>query len=361
MVVWGIVSVSMAFIHDKETFFILRFLLGVAESGFFPGMILYLTYWYPRRQHGRAVARFMTAIPAAGVLGGLIASQVLTMNGILGLAGWKWLFIITGSPSIILGFACLLFLTDNPKSAKWLSDAERSTLLEELSKDHDVSNSPDETTDQSAEQKHASSSTNLGARASLPASVAAERPSVIKVLTNPRVWFFAFLYFLITQGMYGFQLWLPQIIQGITQGSPQSTALLSAIPPLFQALGMEVVARSSDRTGERRVHFAVSACIAAVGLTLAGLLGNPIAALIALCITAFGIWGTVGPFWALPTGFLNRALAVAGIGLINSVGNLGGFAGPYIVGVIKRYSPNFSTALYFMAGAMLLGALLALT
>ncbi|HEY9772973.1 MAG TPA: MFS transporter [Planktothrix sp.] len=323
MVVWGVLSVSLAFVKSPEAFYRMRFLLGVAEAGFFPGMILYLTYWFPRREHGMAVARFMTAIPAAGILGGLIASAVLSMQGLYGLASWKWLFIITGTPAIFLGVLVFLFLVNGPEDAPWLNEREKELLIERLHQDRP--------SDSTARQKGA----------------------LLPALLNVRVWVLGGLYFLMSFAMYGFQLWLPQIIKAITGGDNGPTALISAIPPIFQALGMVLVARHSDNTGERRKHLALSAAIAAAGLAAAAaLLQQPVMAVAALCVAAFGIWGTVGPFWAIPTGYLSPVVAVVGIGLINSCGALGGFAGPDIVGEVTHLTHNFTSSLLVMAGSL---------
>ncbi|MBI2809259.1 MAG: MFS transporter [Candidatus Melainabacteria bacterium] len=331
MVVWGFVSVFMAFVPNTPTFFAMRFLLGAAEAGFFPGMIFYLTKWFRKKEHGMAVAKFMSAIPAAGILGGLIAAKILAMPPLMGLPPWKWLFIITGSPAILLGLVVLIYLPDGPEDAKWLSAEEKLLLESRLGSDSaDKSKSP-------------------------------ERKELFKTLFELKVWLLAMLYFSLTLGMYGFQLWLPQIISATAHGDDAQTALLSAIPAVFQALGMVLIARNSDRTGERRWHLAASASLAVVGLVIASVVPNPVASLAALCLTAFGIWGTVGPFWALPTAFLSGASAAAAIALINSIGNLGGFAGPYIVGAIKHHSPNFGASLLFMAGSLLFGAILAVS
>lgn len=335
MVIWGGISVSMALTNNAMVFYSLRFLLGVAEAGFFPGMILYLTYWFPKAQHGSAVARFMTAIPVAGVLGGLISSRLLEMHGILGLAGWKWLFIITGMPSVLLGACVWFYLSDGPAQAAWLSNAEKAQLVNLLKQDRQPSTDKAET-------------------------AAPEKSPILSVLTNRQVWLFACMYFCLTLGMYGFQLWLPQIIEGFGGLTTSQTAMLSAIPAVFQAIGMVVIARNSDKTGERRVHIACSATLAAVGLVVSSLVHDKVIAMAALSVTALGIWGTVGPFWAIPTSTLPAAGAAAGIALINSVGNLGGFAGPYIIGVIKTQTSRFDYALDAMAASLLLAAVLAL-
>lgn len=329
MIVWGFISVFMAFIGNLPIFCVMRVLLGAAEAGFFPGMIFYLTKWFRKREHGMAVAKFMSAIPAAGILGGLISAKILAMPPLLDLAPWKWLFIITGSPAIILGIAVLFYLPDGPEDAKWLTSEEKALLESRLEAD----------------------STGVS-KADI------SREELLGTLIDAKVWQLALLYFSVTFGMYGFQLWLPQIIGSTANSDPSQTALISSIPAAFQALGMIAIAKSSDRSGERRWHFAGSALLAVAGLVVASVVPNQNMSLAALCVIAFGIWGTVGPFWALPRAFLAGSTAAAGIGLINSVGNLGGFAGPYIVGVIKHHSSNFATSLLTMGVPLLLGAIL---
>ncbi len=329
MIAWGFVSLGMATVNSQTMFYSLRFLLGVAEAGFFPGMILYLTYWFPKRQMGLAVARFMTAVPAAGVLGGLVAAVVPSMNGMLGLAGWKWLFLTTGSLPILLGALAFFLLSDKPSEAKWLSEEERTWLAGVLND----------------ERKKQSGNKSVG---------------LTGVLLNGRVWYFACLYFMLTIGMYGFQLWLPQIINGVERTNDSTVALLSIIPAVFQALGMLIVAGNSDRTGERRMHLALSATLAGVALAVSAYLHERNLAIAALSLTAFGIWGTVGPFWALPASYLSPAVAASGIAFINSVGNLGGFAGPYIVGLIKHQFANFTYALMAVSSCLVFAAVLAL-
>lgn len=327
MVVWGLISVSMALVKDSFCFYILRFFLGVAEAGFFPGMILYLTYWFPRREHAKAVARFMTAIPLAGVLGGLIASKALLCN-FLGLPGWKWLFVITGSPAVLLGFVVLALLPDGPQECKWLTEAQKKWLQEKIYSQR------------------------------IEPSCKTQEKALL--FLNLKVWHLALLYFLLALGMYGFQLWLPQIIKGFGNIDDSHAALLSSVPAIFQAIGMVLIASHSDRKQERKLHVAFSAALAAGGLLLCGFCKDPLLALLCLCFTATGIWGTVGPFWAMPTSYLGPQQAASGIGLINSVGNLGGFAGPYIVGFIKTRSPDIFYSLCALAASLFLAACLAL-
>lgn len=328
MVCWGSISISMTQVSSEIGFYVLRFLLGVAEAGFFPGMILFLTFWFPKREHGMAVARFMTAIPAAGVLGGIVASRVLTMTGVGGLSGWKWLFLTTGSLSALLGVAVFFYLSDGPHQAKWLTEPEKEILLEAVAADRSVGSG---------------------------AHVAKVNP-----LTCGRVWLLAAIYFLFSLNMYGFQLWLPQIIKSLGDVSDSVTALLSAIPAVFQAAGMLVVAGLSDRKSERQWHVACSVWLAAAGLLIASVATNPIISLLALSITAFGLWGVVGPFWAIPTATLPRAAAAGGIALINSVGNLGGFVGSTLIGYIKGATGSFFASLAVLAVTLILAGFLVL-
>lgn len=328
MVLWGGISASMTTVTSDLAFYVLRFLLGTAEAGFFPGMILYLTYWFPKKEHGMAVARFMTAIPAAGVLGGLVASRVLSIN-YAGLAGWKWLFLTTGSLSMLLGVMVFCYLTDSPKQARWLSAEARECLSNAIANDRKAR-------DPGKSQK-------------------------VNVLAEPRIWLLATIYFLLTLGMYGFQLWLPQIIKSFGRLDDSSTAMLSAIPAVFQAGGMLTVAWLSDRKAERRWHVATSAWIAALGLLLTGTAPSPVIALVYLSLTAFGLWGVVGPFWAIPTSTLSPAAAAGGIAFINSVGNLGGFVGPFLVGLVKNSTHNFFAALGLLACSLVVSGLLVLS
>lgn len=327
MIVWGFISASMCLVQDIQVFLWMRFFLGVAEAGFFPGMILYLTYWFPKREHAKAVARFMTAIPLSGILGGLISSAIFKMHGFMGLAGWKWLFLITGSPAVILGAVVLFVLSDGPSECKWLSAEERSWLIAHVSADQ----------------------------------IQTKKDSVARaVFGNPRVWLLASIYFCLALGMYGFQLWLPQIIKSFDNVDDSTVALLSAIPAVFQALGMVFVASHSDKKKERRLHLSMSAALAATGLMTCGFCHNPWLSLACLCLTAFGIWGTVGPFWAIPTSFLGASSAAAGIGLINSIGSLGGFVGPNVVGFIKQHHPDFIYSLAALAVSLMVAGFLAL-
>ena len=357
MVIWGAITVCMCFVKNDMSFYVLRFFLGVAEAGFFPGMILYLTYWFPKKEHGQAVARFMSAIPLAGVLGGILASVVLNAH-IFGLPGWQLLFIASGLPAILLGVSVLFFLTDSPLEATWLTEPERLRLAE-LVRAEKSSEPRQEQASSTEEDKLA----NILQAEKAPSDTGS--PKIFDTIKMPSLWFFASIYFTLTLGMYGFQLWLPQIIKAFGATSDSATALLTAIPALFQAIGMNLVGKHSDQTGERKLHLALSATTAAIALVLAGYFKNPYLSLAALSITAGGIWGTVGPFWAMPTSILTAKQKGVGIGLINSVGNLGGFVGPYLVGAIRSnvqdQSAGIMYGLFALALSLICGSALALT
>lgn len=327
MVVWGCCSMAMVLVKTVPHFYVLRFLLGLAEAGFFPGVVLYLTFWFPERQRAQAVSLFMTATAISGVLGGPLSGALLNMDGHQGVQGWQWLFLIEAFPAILLGVVTWFYLPDRPTSARWLTPAESGWLVEELANE----------------------------RAGRP-----PRGSLREAFT-PAVWHLCFLYFSLVCSMYSVTLWMPQIIKGFQGFSDFAVGCLSAIPYGCAAYGMVAVGQHSDRTGERRWHVAVSAWVGAVGLVLAAVFAHqPWLGLMALALAALGIWGTVGPFWALPTTMLEGTAAAAGIALINSLGNLGGFVGPYAVGVIKVKTGHFAAGLYGLAGLLALGGVLAL-
>jgi len=326
LMTWGVISAAMMFVSGVQSFYVLRFLLGLAEAGFFPGMILYLTYWFPAEVRGRAVARFMTATAMAGVIGGPLSGALLKMNGAGGLAGWQWLFLIEGLPAIVLGFVTLAYLPNGPKGAGWLTEDEKLWIESKLE------------TEKAAAVRHGHHSLQ-GALGSL------------------RVWICSIIYFAIIMSFYGVSFWLPQIVQAYSGVSEFAVGLLSAIPYIAATAAMVVFGWNSDRTGDRRLHVTASALIGSMGLIAAGLFHSPAAELAALAVAAIGIWGTLGPFWAMSSEFLSGAGAAAGIALINSVGNLGGFLGPYLVGWVRKQSDNFALPLLVLAFFPLVAAI----
>jgi ACS family tartrate transporter-like MFS transporter len=328
MISWGLIAAAMALVHSETSFYVMRFLLGVAEAGFFPGIILYLTYWFPARERARIVSLFMAAVPLATVVGGPVSGALLELHGLGGLKGWQWLFIVEGLPAVLLGVVALKFLTDRPEHADWLTKAERQALA---------------------------------------ATLAAEAKATRKIgyaglgqaLTRPRVLVLGLLYFCIAFGLYGIGFWMPQVIQ--TFGlAPLKIGFLTAIPYLIAAIAMVIWGWHSDRTGERTLHVALPLLLGGVAFAWSAYTGPLWLTMVALTLATLGIYAVVGTFWSLPTAILTGTGAAAGIALVNSMGNLGGFAGPTVVGVMRQATGSFTAALLFLAGALLLGALIAL-
>ena len=319
MVTWGLISAAMAFVQGPVSFFALRFLLGVAEAGFLPGMILYLTTWFPQARLARFVGLFMMAVPLASAIGAPISSLILLSDGALGLRGWQWLFIIEGLPACVLGFAVLALLPDGPASAPWLNEQERATVTARLAEDR---------------ARHGRVHTAFG-----PAMV------------DGRVWLLCLTYFGIVVGLYGVGLWLPQLIRGLGFSIAQ-VGVLTALPYLASAAAMLAWGRRSDRKGERIRHVALPTLLAAAGLVAAIALPAGWGELAALGVTTVGIYATLGPFWGLPPIFLTSTAAAGGIALINSVGNLGGFLGPSIVGWTLELTHSFHGGLAVIAACL---------
>ncbi|QFY41670.1 MFS transporter [Candidatus Methylospira mobilis] len=329
MISWGIVSTCMALINTPHQFYLLRFLLGVAEAGFFPGIILYLSYWFPEAERAKILAQFATATAIAGVIGASLSGFLLQMHGIAGLAGWQWLFIAEGLPSIAAGLAVLKLLTDKPEQADWLTPSERSWLCERMRQEHAVTSS-----------YHIS--------------------ELKTALTSLRVWRLGTLYFCIVLSFYGIGMWLPQIIKRFSGMDNLHVSLLSALPYLTAAIVMVINGLHSDRSGERRLHVLIPAWLGACGLLLNVLTITPVFHLLGLCLAAAGIFSTLGPFWTLPSSWLRGNAAAGGIALINSLGNLGGFAGPYLVALCKTHFGGFDVALSALACILMTGSLLVL-
>jgi ACS family tartrate transporter-like MFS transporter len=329
MITWGVISSAMMFVKGPTSFYVLRFLLGVAEAGFFPGMILYLTYWFPNEARGRAVGRFMTATAIAGAIGSPISGLLLQLNGVGGLGGWQWLFLIEGIPSILLAFVTLAYLPDGPAKASWLNPDEKKWIAGRLEQ----------------ERAHGSSQQHDSTRAAM---------------SSRRVWTFAGIYFAIVMSFYGVTFWLPQIVKAFSGMNDFLVGCLAAIPWIAATVCMVIASKHSDATRERRWHVALSAIAGAAGLSGAGLTTNPVLELAALSLAAAGIWGTLGPFWAMSSETLAGTGAAAGIALINSVGNLGGFGGPYLIGWVRTRTNNFTWGLVALALILLAGAVVTL-
>lgn len=327
MISWGLVATAMALVAGPASFYFMRFLLGVAEAGFFPGIILFLTYWFPARERARIVSTFMAAVPLATVFGGPLSGALLELDGLGGLKGWQWLFIIEGLPAVLLGLAVLKVLPDRPERAAWLSPKEKSALASLLA----------------AEAKATRETGHAG---------------LAEALTRPRVLVLGFLYFCIVIGLYGIGFWMPQVIQGFGL-TPLRIGFLTAIPYLFAAIAMVAWGRRSDRTGERTWHVALPLLAGGAAFAWSAVSGPLLPTMIALTLATVGIYAAIGTFWSFPTAILTGTGAAAGIALVNSMGNLGGVAGPGMVGVMKEATGTFGGAMLFLAGALILGAVVA--
>jgi MFS transporter, ACS family, tartrate transporter len=328
MISWGLVACAMSLVWDETSFYVMRFLLGVAEAGFFPGVILYLTYWFPAETRARIVAVFMASVPLATVFGGPISGALLEMDEIGGLEGWHWLFIIEGVPAIVLGVLALKILTDKPADADWLSPEERRALTKRIEHEDNASK--------------AVGYSGIGA-----------------AMTRPKVLALGLLWFLIVIGLYGMGFWMPQVIQGFGLDD-LSIGFITAIPYVFAAVGMVLWGRHSDRTGERRWHIALPLLLGAAAFAWSAHAEPLVPTVIALTLAAMGFYAALGPFWSLPTAFLAGTGAAAGLALVNSIGNIAGFVGSYVVGLLKEVTGSFSAGLLFLAAALALGGLMAL-
>jgi MFS transporter, ACS family, tartrate transporter len=335
MITWGLVSVATAFTRGPISFYVLRFLLGLAEAGFFPGIILYLSYWFPANHRSAVTAMFMAAAPAAGLLGSPVSGALMQLNGLLGLHGWQWLFLVEGIPALALGLLTFHFLTDRPADAKWLSSAERDWLSQAIQQEQAAIQDP-------------------------------HRYSIWRALADWKVLALSLAYFGTSAGLYTIGFWAPLIVKGFGF-SVLRTGFLVAIPNLIAVVGMVLWSRNSDRSGERYFHAAVACVIAAVGMAVAaGAGGSAALAVLGLSLTAFGVSAAKPPLWSLPTTFFAGTGAAASIGLINSLGTLGGFAGPYMIGenmmragvtgANQGPGGHFSRGLYLVGGTLIVSA-----
>ncbi|HMN71878.1 MAG TPA: MFS transporter [Rhodoblastus sp.] len=304
MITWGLISAAMALVKGETSFYFVRFLLGLAEAGFFPGIILYLTYWYTAAERAKVVGMFMVAVPLSSAIGAPVSSWILgSFTGVGGLASWQWLFIIEALPAVIMGFVVLAYLDDGPADAKWLTAEERQAVIAHLAAER--------------ESREAVRKFSLG-----------------EALAHPRVIGLALVYFGIVTGLYGFGFWAPQIVKAFGLTIAQ-TGWVVAIPFVAGALVMVPWTQHSDATRERTWHVALPAFLGGIGLIVGSYLSSPLLAMIALTLGSVGTFAALPTFWTLPTALLTGTAAAGGIALINAIGNVGGFVGPYLVGWIK--------------------------
>jgi MFS transporter, ACS family, tartrate transporter len=329
MITWGVVSMCMAFVTGATSLGVARFLLGVAEAGFFPGIIYYLTRWVPASDRARTVSAFMVAVPVSALIGAPLSGWILdTFQETGGLKGWQWLFILEALPAVLLGIAAYFFLDDEPSAARWLADDERAALAQTIA-DEDQ------------------------------AKAAAHSMTLRNALTDTRVLSLSLVYFGIVCGLYALTFWTPQIVKAFGFSNTE-TGLITAVPFLAGALIMSAWGRHSDRTAERVWHVALPSFLGAAGLIAGSLVSEPGFALLALTVAALGIFAALPTFWTLPTALLSGTAAAAGIALINSIGNIGGFAGPYVVGWLKGTGLDTGAAVAAIASVMILSGVVVL-
>jgi len=303
-----------------------RFLLGVAEAGFFPGIILYLTYWYPAEYRARFLAAFAVAVPVSTVIGAPVSGLLLGLDGAMGLHGWQWLFIIEGVPSVLLGIVTWFYLTDRPAKADWLSAEQKAWLAAKLESE--------------VAAKEAATHLTLG-----------------QALSSPKVIALSLVYFGFVAALYGMQFWLPTIVKAFGFSNAQ-TGFVIAVPYLFGTVAMILWAQHSDATRERVMHVGAPLLLTAAALGFCGYVTDPMTTMVVLTVAAIGVFCTFGVFWTLPTAWLSGTAAAGAIALINSIGNLAGFAGPYLIGWVKETTGSTSTGLFVLAVLPLLGGLL---
>jgi MFS family permease len=326
MISWGIISARTIFVKGEWSFYGVRFLLGLAEAGFFPGVIFYLTLWYPSRVRSTRTAWFVAAIAVSGVVGNPISGWIMDkLSGAMNLAGWQWLFLSEGVPSILVGFLVIFYLDSSVEEAKWLTRDEKDLVVHNLE----------------AEDKQKN------------------EHRLMDAFTSGKVWALCAIYFTLMIGLYGIAFWLPSIVKEFGLRGYFRVGLVTAIPYGVAVLGMILLSNHSDKTGERRLHYVANVTAGAAGLVLSGIFAsNPVLAIVFLSVGTLGVIGSMPLFWPLPSAFLAGTAAAAGIGIVNSVGNLGGYFGPNITIWAKHFSSNPSAALYMIAGILMVGALL---
>lgn len=329
MVSWGIIAAAMMLVRTPGQFYLLRFLLGVAEAGFFPGVVYYLSYWFPRQYRARAVGTFMMAIPVAGVLGGPLSGALLGLNGAMGLGGWQWLFLLEGLPSVVLGICAWNCLCDRPQEARWLTQSEKAALTTRLALEENE-----------VQDAHA-----IGAMASL---------------RNPTVWHLGAIFFLANLGSYAYSIWSPQIIKSFMGADNLMVGLISGAISVMVIAAMALNNAHSDRTGERLLHVSIPLGIMACGFGACAVLGHSPWAVVLLALVPIGIGAAYGPFWAIPCSFLVGKAAAAGIAMVATLANFAGFVGPTLIGTLKSQTGDYTAGLFVLGGAAGVAALLTL-
>jgi ACS family tartrate transporter-like MFS transporter len=324
LITWGIVSIATMFANSAMHLYILRFLLGVAEAGFFPGIILYMTYWFPSREHGRAFALFMCAMPISNIIGAPLSGFILDHVHWGNYAGWQWMFLLEGLPAVVFGILTYFILPNRPVDAKWLTSDERTWLTSELEREQNE-------------------------------KMRMQSGSKVSVFRDKKVWLISIMFFCNVTGLYGIGFWMPQIVKGLSASlSNTMVGILVMIPYIVGGAAMILNGIHSDKTMERKYHLLIPPLVGAAGLVAMGFTHDPIISIVLLSIITAAIYCFAGVFWSMPNMFLTASTAAVGIALINSIGNLSGFVGPYIIGVLKDATGSVTSGLYFVAGSLVL-------
>ncbi|MFB7374340.1 MFS transporter [Streptomyces sp. NPDC056222] len=330
MITWGVVSAGFMFVSNETTFYVLRFLLGAAEAGFYPGVILYCTYWFPSHRRARVIALFMSAIPVAGIFGNPLSGWIMDrFQGVNGWQGWQWMFLLEALPALAIGVACLFYLDNGVRDAKWLSEEEKDIVERAIAED--------------------SAQKSVHGR-------------VLDAFREPKVWLMCLIYFCFVMGQYALTFWMPTFVQSTGIKGNLAIGVLSAVPFLAALVAMNLFGRSADKRRERRWHLVIPSLMGAVGFSLAASWsGSTVLSLVALSFAAAGVLTCAPLFWSLPTAFLGGTAAAAGLAVINSVGNLAGFVSPYMIGALKDATGSTSIPMYVLALSLVVGAVAVLT
>ncbi|MFD5388692.1 MFS transporter [Streptomyces sp. NPDC127074] len=330
MISWGLVSAAFMFVTNEATFYVLRFLLGAAEAGFYPGVILYCTYWFPSYRRARVIALFMSAIPVAGIFGNPLSGWIMDhFQGVNGWQGWQWMFLLEAVPALLVGVLTLFYLDDDVRAAKWLTDEEKSVVERAVA---------DDTTHRTVDGR------------------------VWDAFREPRVWLMCLIYFCFVMGQYALTFWMPSFVKSTGIEGNFAIGVLSAVPFLAALVAMNLFGRSADKRRERRWHLVIPSLMGAVGFSLSAIWnGSTVLSLTALSIAAAGVLTCAPLFWSLPTAFLGGTAAAAGLAMINSVGNLAGFVSPYMIGALKDATGSASIPMHVLALSLVVGAAAVLT
>lgn len=329
MVTWGLISAGMMFVSGPTSFYVMRFFLGVAEAGFIPAILLYLTYWFPNKRRSKVTALFLTGIPMSGVIGGPLSGWMMThFHGTHGMAGWQWLFLLQGLPTVVVGVVAFFFLNDRVADAKWLSSSEKALIQRDLAAEHQ------------GQHLH----------------------SIRDGLTNPKVLLLSGIYFFFTMGLYGVSFWLPSLVKASGVKDPLDIGLLSSIPYAAAVVGLILISRNSDATGERRWHLSLAGVLGAIGLCASVFFAHDTTlAMVALTIGTIGVMATISQFWVLPPAILGGGAAAAGIALVNSVGSISGVVSPYVIGWVQTAYGTTGAGVFGLAVSLIIGSVLVFT